>query len=189
MFRASCVSLALVLLAACDGAPTAAGPGFDTRWIPDASGEGNFQICLAEAEGHDLSTITLPARVLFRSWGPMTSSLLTANGPTVAPNENGTLHQFAVLTLAPAVLSADAPCARVPARLAIGQFGGTATSLPAEWHELFQPDGTLEIDDQFRTWPTHGPATPATDAMNMDLINATPVAAIANPVTLQGGVH
>lgn len=189
MFRASCVSLALVLLAACDGAPLASGSGLDKRWIPDASGEGAFQICLADAEAHDLSTITLPARVLFRSWGPMTSSLLTANGPTVAPNENGTLHQFAVLTLAPAVLTAEAPCARVPARLAIGPFGGTSTSLTAERHELFQPDGTLEIDDQFRTWPAHGPTTPATAAMNMDLINATPVAAIADAVTLQGGVH
>lgn len=199
MRRRASSLLLLVALAAC-GEREAPPPPSDARiegppvasfveeWIPPATGSGNFEVCLQDAAENDFQKVVLPDRVLFTSWGPMQASLLVGGGrfPGAGDNDPQAAHlrSYAVVTTRAVTLTVDAPCALVPARVAVGSFGGTQQSVPGDLRYIFQAVA-LTVDPAFRVGPGDDPKTPGETAIVMGLIHGTAVADIAEPTPLE----
>lgn len=191
-----CLLAVALTLTDCQRAPpenkAEARASFDPSWVPTGAGTGNLLVCLPDDVGPDeIAKVTMPARTVFQSWGPMTGNLRKSGAfdlhAVQGGGETDELRSYAVITTEPFRVSPDSPCARVHARAAMSQgFRWSHSVVPEKLHYSFQaetvsvsPDMTIMPAQDDASHPERGQALYSGD------LNATPIADIGDPVTLK----
>lgn len=184
--------LALIASAALSGCEqpaeqsTPASPKFDNAWIPDAPGQGNFEICLTkDAAENEVKSATIPAGVIFQSWGALTGPLRDADAfdhqsISASPHDND-MTAYATITKGSATLTEANPCQIVKADAVISEgFRFTHGTIPADLNYSFQAGGLMlnkagRIEVSTRE--------PLASIMQMGVLVGTPVDVISFSIT------
>jgi hypothetical protein len=148
---------------------SAAAPAFQTAWIPPATGEGNFEICLDnDAKENGLIRVVVPTNVIMQSWGQLAASLKekTNTDPRATGGERSPeideLTAYAVVTTKSVTLTLDQPCKMTTVRAALNSgFRWSHDTIGADQHMAFKPyptrlKGTILTADQWGTRKSDG---------------------------------
>ncbi len=191
------VSVVALVLTACGPSPgtgrkeasTAREPTFNPLWVPAAAGKGNFEVCYPDARENGLESVTIPARIIFQSWGPLTGPLATSINYNLPDGgaEYRQITRFGVMTVETFTLTTVQPCRIVQARAVLNSGEGwrETRTLVAD-HLSFQSLG-FGVSPKFVLSPSRwndNQRSPVRDAVEGVGINATPVGDIADSVTL-----
>ncbi|WP_374469640.1 hypothetical protein [Phenylobacterium sp.] len=180
------LSFTWLALAACSEEPV---PAFRPEWIPPASGDGNFQVCVVDAREEGISELRLPAGLLFTSWGQITDSLLAGGGHnpqgTSLDEKHSDQRAYGLVTLEPVTLTVRDPCRRLPARAIITENSGRWASIPASLHYLFQAKAGLRVQPDGRLTPARDDESFDMDALIMGLVVGVPLADVGEPLMLR----
>lgn len=188
------LGFALVLMGCSDVGPSsreARDKTFSPSWLPAAQGDGNLLVCLSkDVTVDELSEVTMPARLLFQSWGRQLGPLRDNASFDPQAIQTGpaadALSSYAVVTVEPFVVSQEHPCVKVKTRAVTNAgFRWSHESISADLRYMFQVED-LEITSDFRV----GQATelpdesPVKQVLLGGALFATPIAPIADPIQL-----
>ena len=165
---------------------------FNLGWLPASTGKGNLLVCLDKDVAPDeLKRVTMPARLLFQSWGPQLGPLRDKNSFDPKSLESGpeanALSSYAVVTTEPLTVSQEQPCVKVRARAAISRgFRWSHDSIPANLHFMFQVED-LEVtpDSRIRNQMPLPDSSLVKQVLLGASLFATPVARIGEPIDLE----
>jgi hypothetical protein len=170
-----------------DAAP-AQVPAFQASFVPKAPGKGNFEVCLGkEAKENGVSSVTLPPRLIFQSWGQLTGDLRDSQSydksvmGSTTPESKAKMSYGVVLTQ-PVTLTLSVPC-RITTANAVTHdgFDFSHEVVPVELHLSFGADALLmeTMDDDITNQETPGSKATA-NVLGMGLIFGTPVGDVGN---------
>lgn len=154
-------------------------------------GPGNFMVCLSiDVEGDEMKSVTMPARIIFQSWGRLTGPITDGNSFDTKALGTGpeadALSSYAIVTTEPFTVSTDKRCVRVKARAAISKgFGWTHELIPEGMKFSFQAEDQHLTSEYRLIMPIDDPKPSLPDqVLASGLLNGTPVADISNPITI-----
>ena len=163
-------------------------PHFRADYIPNASGKGNFEICLSnDAAENGMNSITLPGNLIFQSWGEITGNLRdpeafdhkTIDGRTPLPDG----VKYAVILTTPVHLTAANPCIITTADAILNNgFSFTHDTVPNDLHLNFQANGLYRTE---KDTIDNKPKEPLLSATAGGYLIGTPISDISDAVTLR----